>query len=47
MKAQHVAMLTPEPVWFTKTISDIFVTDLNGLNLELFQVVPAAQTTGH
>ena len=41
-------MLTPGPVWFTKTISDIFVEDLNGLNLELFQVIPApAQKPGH
>jgi len=41
MKAGRVPMLTQEPVWFTKTISDIFVEDLNGLNLELFQVIPA------
>ena len=37
----EVPMVTKEPVWFTKTISDIFVSDPNGMNLELFQTVPA------
>ncbi len=41
MKALNVPMVTKEPVWFTKTISDIFVSDPNGMNLELFQTVPA------
>src|ERR1700726_2732968 len=41
MKARSVPMLTPEPVWFTKTIADIFVSDPNGMNLELFQTIPA------
>jgi methylmalonyl-CoA/ethylmalonyl-CoA epimerase len=48
MKAQGVPMLTQEPVWFTKTISDIFVSDPNGMNLELFQTIPApAQKSGN
>ncbi len=45
VNARHTPKLTPEPVWFTKTISDIFITDPNGMNLELFQNVPAPQTT--
>jgi catechol 2,3-dioxygenase-like lactoylglutathione lyase family enzyme len=42
MKARNVPTLTPEPVWFTKTISDIFAEDPNGMNLELFQMVASA-----
>ena len=41
VNARHTPKLTPEPVWFTKTISDIFIEDPNGMNLELFQNVPA------
>jgi predicted enzyme related to lactoylglutathione lyase len=41
VNARHTPKLTPEPVWFTKTISDIFITDPNGMNLELFENVPA------
>jgi predicted enzyme related to lactoylglutathione lyase len=43
VNARHTPKLTPEPIWFTKTISDIFITDPNGMNLELFQNVPAAK----
>ncbi|HUK32639.1 MAG TPA: VOC family protein [Vicinamibacterales bacterium] len=45
VNARHTPKLTPEPVWFTKTISDIFITDPNGMNLELFQNVPAPKPT--
>jgi catechol 2,3-dioxygenase-like lactoylglutathione lyase family enzyme len=41
VNARHTPKLTPEPVWFTKTISDIFITDPNGMNLELFENVSA------
>jgi catechol 2,3-dioxygenase-like lactoylglutathione lyase family enzyme len=44
VNARHTPKLTPEPVWFTKTISDIFIEDPNGMNLELFQNVPAPKT---
>jgi len=43
--ARHTPKLTPGPVWFTKTIADIFIEDPNGMNLELFQNVPAPKTT--
>ena len=39
--ARHTPKLTAAPVWFTKTISDIFIEDPNGMNLELFQTIPA------
>ena len=45
VNARHTPKLTPEPVWFTKTISDIFITDPNGMNLELFENVPAPKPT--
>ena len=45
VNARHTPKLTPEPVWFTKTISDIFITDPNGMNLELFQNLPAPKPT--
>jgi catechol 2,3-dioxygenase-like lactoylglutathione lyase family enzyme len=45
VNARHTPKLTPEPVWFTKTISDIFIEDPNGMNLELFQNVPAPKGT--
>jgi catechol 2,3-dioxygenase-like lactoylglutathione lyase family enzyme len=41
VNARHTPKLTPAPVWFSKTISDIFIEDPNGMNLELFQTVPA------
>jgi predicted enzyme related to lactoylglutathione lyase len=44
VNARHTPKLTPEPVWFTKTISDIFITDPNGMNLELFENVPAPKS---
>ncbi len=44
VNTRHTPKLTPEPVWFTKTISDIFIEDPNGMNLELFQNVPAPKT---
>jgi predicted enzyme related to lactoylglutathione lyase len=45
VNARHTPKLTPEPVWFTKTISDIFITDPNGVNLELFENVPVPRPT--
>jgi len=39
--ARHTPKLTASPVWFTKTISDIFIEDPDGMNLELFQTIPA------
>jgi hypothetical protein len=45
VNARHTPKLTPEPVWFTKTISDIFITDPNGMNLELFENVPAPKSS--
>jgi catechol 2,3-dioxygenase-like lactoylglutathione lyase family enzyme len=45
VNARHTPKLTPEPVWFTKTISDIFITDPNGMNLELFENVPTTKPT--
>lgn len=45
VNARHTPKVTPAPVWFTNTISDIFITDPNGMNLELFQNVPAAKPT--
>ena len=41
VEARHTPKLTASPVWFTKTISDIFIEDPNGMNLELFQTIPA------
>jgi catechol 2,3-dioxygenase-like lactoylglutathione lyase family enzyme len=41
MKARSTPMVTPEPVWFSKTTWDIFVSDPDGMHLELFQTVPA------
>jgi catechol 2,3-dioxygenase-like lactoylglutathione lyase family enzyme len=40
MKAHNVPMVTPEPVWFTKTTWDIFISDPDGMHLELFQNFP-------
>ncbi|HEX5421590.1 MAG TPA: VOC family protein [Gammaproteobacteria bacterium] len=40
VKAQGLPTVTPEPIWFTPTIRDIFVQDPNGLNLELYENVP-------
>ena len=37
--------LTPQPVWFSDTIWDIFLEDPNGMNLELFQTIPAPKAT--
>jgi len=41
MKEHKVATVTPEPIWFTKTTLDIFISDPDGMHLELFQNVPA------
>jgi catechol 2,3-dioxygenase-like lactoylglutathione lyase family enzyme len=41
MKARNTPMVTPEPIWFSKTTWDIFVSDPDGMHLELFQTVPA------
>lgn len=41
MKEHKVATVTPEPVWFTKTTLDIFISDPDGMHLELFQNIPA------
>ena len=40
VKARGLATVTPSPIWFTDTIRDIFVKDLDGLNLELYEQVP-------
>ena len=40
VKARGLPTVTPEPIWFTDTIRDIFVQDPNGLNLELYEQVP-------
>jgi catechol 2,3-dioxygenase-like lactoylglutathione lyase family enzyme len=40
MKARGTKTLTPQPVWFTETIWDIFLEDPNGMNLELYQTIP-------
>jgi catechol 2,3-dioxygenase-like lactoylglutathione lyase family enzyme len=45
VNARHTPKVTPGPVWFSKTISDIFITDPNGMNLELFQNIPAPKPT--
>ncbi len=39
--AHHAPKVTPEPIWFNKTTYDIFIQDPDGLNLELYQTVPA------
>ncbi len=44
VKAQGLPTVTPEPIWFTPSIRDIFVQDPNGLNLELYESVPKKQT---
>jgi catechol 2,3-dioxygenase-like lactoylglutathione lyase family enzyme len=43
VKAQGLPTVTPEPIWFTPTIRDIFVQDPNGLNLELYENVPEGE----
>lgn len=45
MKAKGTPSVTPEPIWFTDTIWDIFVTDPNGMNLELYETRPKKQTS--
>jgi hypothetical protein len=45
MKARNTPMVTPEPIWFSKTTWDIFVSDPDGMHLELFQTVPAPKPT--
>jgi len=40
MKGKGTRTLTPQPVWFTETIWDIFLEDPNGMNLELYQTIP-------
>jgi catechol 2,3-dioxygenase-like lactoylglutathione lyase family enzyme len=42
VKARGLPTVTPSPIWFTSTIRDIFVKDLDGLNLELYEQVPKA-----
>jgi catechol 2,3-dioxygenase-like lactoylglutathione lyase family enzyme len=44
VKAEGLATVTPDPIWFTPTIRDIFVKDPNGLNLELYEQVPEGET---
>ena len=41
MKTRNTPMVTPEPIWFSKTTWDIFVSDPDGMHLELFQTIPA------
>jgi catechol 2,3-dioxygenase-like lactoylglutathione lyase family enzyme len=45
MKENKVAMVTPEPIWFSKTVWDIFISDPDGMHLELFQNFPAEKPT--
>ena len=45
MKARNTPMVTPEPIWFSKTTWDIFVSDPDGMHLELFQTVAAPKPT--
>jgi catechol 2,3-dioxygenase-like lactoylglutathione lyase family enzyme len=40
MKAKGTRTLTPQPIWFSDTIWDIFLEDPNGMNLELYQTIP-------
>jgi catechol 2,3-dioxygenase-like lactoylglutathione lyase family enzyme len=40
-EAHHAPKVTPEPIWFSPTIYDIFIQDPDGMNLELYQTVPA------
>jgi hypothetical protein len=40
MKEHNTPMVTPEPIWFTKTTWDIFISDPDGMHLELFQNIP-------
>jgi hypothetical protein len=37
--------VTPEPIWFSKTVWDIFISDPDGMHLELFQNFPAEKPT--
>ena len=43
VKGLGLATVTPDPIWFTSTIRDIFVKDPNGLNLELYEQVPEGE----
>ena len=45
MKAKGTPSVTPEPIWFSDTIWDIFVTDPNGMNLELYETRPKKATS--
>lgn len=45
MKAKATPSVTPQPIWFTDTIWDIFVTDPNGMNLELYETRPKKGTS--
>ena len=40
MKEHKVATVTPEPIWFSKTTLDIFISDPDGMHLELAYNVP-------
>ena len=44
-RAQHIPIESKgnAPVWFTKTVYDVYIEDPNGMNLELFQVIPLDQ----
>lgn len=46
-RAQHIHLESRgnAPVWFGKTIYDVFIEDPNGMNLELFQNIPLEQQT--
>jgi catechol 2,3-dioxygenase-like lactoylglutathione lyase family enzyme len=46
MKARGTPTLTPTPIWFSDTIWDIFVTDPNGMNLELFEIKSGGRGAG-
>jgi catechol 2,3-dioxygenase-like lactoylglutathione lyase family enzyme len=40
LNAQGITAESGKPIWFSPTIKDIFVKDPNGVNLELYQMVP-------
>ncbi len=44
-RAQHIHLESKgnAPVWFGKTVYDVFIEDPNGVNLELFQNIPLDQ----
>lgn len=39
----HLESKGNAPVWFTRTVYDVYIEDPNGMNLELFQVIPLEQ----